>query len=92
MRGEGNVVEKGEQVAGQSQYRSVSGGTRKVYEVGIDPIASGLDYRACMDLHGLVDPESGFLREQMSGFHDLLRQKPISLFILLRWSLISMTS
>jgi hypothetical protein len=28
-----------------------------------------------MDLRGLVDPASGFLREQMSGFHDFLRQK-----------------
>jgi hypothetical protein len=63
---------------------SVSGeGTRKVCRVGIDPIASGLDCRACMDLRGLVDPTSGFLREQMSGFHDLLRQKPTSLFIFL---------
>jgi hypothetical protein len=66
------------------------GGARKVYGVDIDPIASGLDCRACMDLIGLVDPASGFLREQMSGFHDLLRQKPTSLFILLRWSSISM--
>jgi hypothetical protein len=68
------------------------GGTRKVYLVGIEPIASGLDCRACMDLRGLVDPASHFLREQMRGFHDLLRQKPISLLIFLGWSSISMAS
>jgi hypothetical protein len=45
-----------------------------------------------MDLRGLVDPASGFLREQMSGFHDLLRQKPTSLFILLQQSSISVAS
>jgi hypothetical protein len=33
-----------------------------------------------------------FLREQMRSFHDLLRQKPSSLFILLGWSAISMAS
>jgi hypothetical protein len=80
VRGEGNVVE---QVESQSRYRSVSGGgrTRKIYRMGIDPIASGLDCRAYMDLRGLLDPASGFLREQISGFHDLLRQTPTSLFI-----------
>jgi hypothetical protein len=45
-----------------------------------------------MDLRSLVDLASGFLREQKRGFHDLLRQKPISLFILLGWSSISMAS
>jgi hypothetical protein len=45
-----------------------------------------------MDLRGLVDLASGFLREQMSGFHELLRQKHNSLFILLEWSSISMAS
>jgi hypothetical protein len=28
-----------------------------------------------MDLRGLIDPASGFLREQISGFHYLLTQK-----------------
>jgi hypothetical protein len=37
-----------------------------------------------MDLRGFVDPASGFFREQMSGFHDLLRQNNTSLFMLLR--------
>jgi hypothetical protein len=46
-----------------------------------------------MDLSGLVDLVSSpgsFLREQMRGFHDLLRQNPTSLFILSGWSSISM--
>jgi hypothetical protein len=60
--------------------------------MGIHTIASGLDCRACMDLRGLVDPVSGFLREHMRGLYDLLRQKPTSLFILLLWNLISMSS
>jgi hypothetical protein len=55
----------------------------------------------CTDQHGLVeDPDlpsrcGGFLRsfrEQRRGFHDLLRQKPSSLFILLGWSSISIAS
>jgi hypothetical protein len=33
-----------------------------------------------------------FFREEMRGFHDLLRQKPASVLILLGWSLISMAS
>jgi hypothetical protein len=33
-----------------------------------------------------------FFREQMRGFHDLLRQNPASLFILFGWSSISMAS
>jgi hypothetical protein len=60
--------------------------------MGIDPMASGLDCRACIDLRNLVDLASGSLREQMSGFHDLLRQKHTSLFILFGWSSISMAS
>jgi hypothetical protein len=43
----------------------------------LDPIASGLDCRACSYLHTFVDLASctrGFLRKQMIGFHDLLRQ------------------
>jgi hypothetical protein len=83
----------GEQVAGQSLCRSVSGrGKRKGYQVGINPKASGLGCRGCIDLRSLLDLASGFLREQMSGFRDLLRQKPTSLFILLVWSSISMAS
>jgi hypothetical protein len=35
---------------------------------------------------------SRFLREQMRDFHDLLRQNPTSLFMLLGWSSISMAS
>jgi hypothetical protein len=55
----------------------------------------------CEDLRGLVkNPDlpscwCGFLRsfrEQVRGFHDLLKQKPSSLFILLGWSSISVTS
>jgi hypothetical protein len=61
---------------------SMSGGTRKVYQVSIDPISAGLDCQACMVLCSLVDLASGFLREQMSGFHDFLRQKPTYLFIM----------
>jgi hypothetical protein len=49
--------------------------------VGIAPVASGLDCRACMYLRGLLDPVSGSLREQMRGFHDLLRPKPTSVHI-----------
>jgi hypothetical protein len=37
-------------------------------------------------------PSGVFLREQMSGFHVLLRQNPISLFMLFGWSSISMAS
>jgi hypothetical protein len=33
-----------------------------------------------------------FLREQMRGSHDLLKQKPTSLYLLLGWSSISMVS
>jgi hypothetical protein len=39
--------------------------------------------------------DGGFLRsfrEQMRGFHNLLRQKPSSLFILLGWSSVSLVS
>jgi hypothetical protein len=83
----------GEQLAGQSLYRSVSvGETRKGYQVSIDPIALGLDCPACVDLHSLVDLALCFFRVQMSGFHDLLRQKPTILFILVRWSSILMAS
>jgi hypothetical protein len=42
-----------------------------------------------MDLGSLVGLMSGFLKEQMRGFHDLMRQKPMSLFIFLGWSSIS---
>jgi hypothetical protein len=43
--------------------------------VSIDPVALGC--RACIDLHSLVDLScsGGFLKEQMRGFHDLMRQK-----------------
>jgi hypothetical protein len=34
----------------------------------------------------------GYFRVQIRGFHDLLRQKPSSLFILYEWSSISMAS
>jgi hypothetical protein len=83
----------GKQVAGQSYVRILSGWeTRYPYLGGIDPIASGLDCQVCMDLCSLVELVSGFLREQMRGFHDLLRQKPISLFMLLGWCSISVAS
>jgi hypothetical protein len=36
--------------------------------------------------------EGGFLQSFRGGIHDLLRQKPSSLFILLGWSSISVTS
>jgi hypothetical protein len=76
--GEGSV-EMGEQVAGHSWYRSVLGGTRKDYREGIDPVALGLNCQACIGLRSLVDValySGGFLREQMRGLHDLLRQIP----------------
>jgi hypothetical protein len=34
----------------------------------------------------------GYFRVQIGGFHDLLRQKPSSLFILYGWSSVSMAS
>jgi hypothetical protein len=77
---------RGDASAGQSRYRFVSGKRRQGYRASIDPIASGLSCRACIDLRSLVYLAScsgGFLREQMRGFHDLLKQNPISLFILL---------
>jgi hypothetical protein len=56
---------------------------------------------ACTHLHGAMENpalescEGGFLksfREQMRGLHDLLRQKPSSLFMLMGWSSISTAS
>jgi hypothetical protein len=61
----------GKQVAGQSQYRILSGGKRQGYRASIDPIALGLSCQTCIDLHSLVDLAScsgGFMREQMRGF------------------------
>jgi hypothetical protein len=57
-------VEMGEQVAGQSRYRIVSGGggeeeARLPSEHG--PIASGLNCRACIDLRSLTDLFRRFL-------------------------------
>jgi hypothetical protein len=49
----------------------------------------------CVWLHSKLDRVScygDFLREQMRGFHDLLGQKPTSLFILSGWSSIWMAS
>jgi hypothetical protein len=55
----------------------------------------------CTDLRGaaenpdLMSCDGGFLRafrQQMRGFHDLFRQKPSSLFILLGWSSIPVAS
>jgi hypothetical protein len=40
----------------------------------------------------LLGASLGSLRSQMKGFHDLLREKPTSLLMLLRWSLISIAS
>jgi hypothetical protein len=57
-----------------------------------------LIWAVCVVLHGLVESktgescEGGFLRslsEEVRRFHDLLRQKPFSLFILLGWNSIS---
>jgi hypothetical protein len=48
-------VERGQQVAGQSRCRIVSEGKRQGYRASIDPIASGLSCRACIDLRSLVD-------------------------------------
>jgi hypothetical protein len=79
-RGVGSV-EMGERVA-------ESGIVSEGYRASIDPVASWLSYRACIDLRSLVDLAScsgGFMREQMRGFHDLLRQKPTSLFIFVTW-------
>jgi hypothetical protein len=53
-------------------------GNRKGYRGGIDPVASDLACRACIDLRSLVDLAScsgGFLREQLRRFHDDLSQK-----------------
>jgi hypothetical protein len=86
----------GQKVAGQSLCRIVSrgrGGKRQGYRATIDPIASELSCRACIDLRSIADLASctgSFLREQ--SFHDLLKQKPTSLFIWLGWSSIAMAS
>jgi hypothetical protein len=40
----------------------------------------------------LVSFPEGFLKEQIRGFHDFLRQKPASLSILLGWNSILMAS
>jgi hypothetical protein len=76
----------GPQVAGQNRNWIMSGGKRLGYRASNDPIASGLSCRPCIDLRSLVDLASysrGVLRKQMRGFHDLLRQEPTSVFILL---------
>jgi hypothetical protein len=59
------------------------------------PNSLGAKLLRVIDVSSLVDLAScsgGFLREQMRGFHDLLRQNPTSLFMLLGWSSISMAS
>jgi hypothetical protein len=89
----GGRVERGRTSSSQSWVRIWMGWEARYHcRAWIDPLASGLDCRACMHLRNLLDLASGFLREQMRCFHDLLRQKPISLFILLGWSSISMAS
>jgi hypothetical protein len=75
----------GQQEAGQGRYWR----ERQGYRESKDPVASCLTYQPCLDLRNLVDLTScsgGFLREQMRGFHDLLRQNPTSLFMLLGWN------
>jgi hypothetical protein len=79
------------ELAGADRGKLFGGGSQ-CNQVDIDPVASGLSCRACIHLHSLVDLAScsgGFSREQMRGFHDLLRQKPTSQFILLGWSSVS---
>jgi hypothetical protein len=49
-------------------------------------------YQEVSDVEEPGWPCGVFLREQMRGFHDLLRQNPASLFMLFRWSSISMAS
>jgi hypothetical protein len=58
------------------------------YQAGIDTVASWQVLPIVYDLHSIVNLTScsDFLREQMRGFHDLLRHKPTCLFILLGWS------
>jgi hypothetical protein len=51
--------------------------------------------RGLMENPDVLSCDGGFLRsfrEQMRGYHDLLRQKPSSMFVLLGWSSISVAS
>jgi hypothetical protein len=60
--GEGSV-EMGQQVAGKSQIRIVSGGKRQGYRAGIEPIASELSCRPCISIlffHIYLEFTTGF--------------------------------
>jgi hypothetical protein len=89
----GGRVCGGQQVAGENLYR-IGRGEIQGYGVSIDPLALVLFLTGAWPL-SLVDLASCsgcFLREQMRGFHELLRHKPISLFTLFGWSSISIVS
>jgi hypothetical protein len=91
LRGEGRVCR--EQVGRLGNQAAESGLEQESFFFGGG--GEGRASERCIDLHSPVDMASclgGFLKEHMRGLHDLLRQNPTSLFILLRWSSILMAS
>jgi hypothetical protein len=70
----------------------VEEGNLKDYSQRADTLASRQVLPMVDHIEGIKRHVGDLLREQMRLFHDLLRQKPASLFILLGWSLITMAS